>query len=124
MTYNFLLQYTYSFVKTGSTLRGFLAAHNKRLMDQYGADINDFVPFNIFREGVFQFWENVLNLNPKSSVVCPECGPRPNTLCCDGVAIGMLWEKIRDIPDLVIPFNSETILDAPSYKDRIECSLK
>ena len=61
----------------------------------------------------------VFNFNPKSSFVCQTCGPRPKTLFWEGVAIGMLWEKIGDIPDLVIPFNSVTILDDPSYKDRI-----
>ena len=124
MTYNFLLTYTYVFVKSGTTLRGFINAHNKRLVDQYGATDMDLVPFHIFREAVFLFWENVLNLNPKATFVCPECGPRPATLCCDGVAVGMLWDKVRNIPDLVLPFESSSILDAPPYKERMFIKMK
>ena len=126
VTYNFLLDYTYCFIKTGSTLRGYLAAHNKKLRDQYGADTHELVPFHIFRSAVFLFWEEVLNINPKTGFVCPECGPRPKTLCCDGVAVGMQWEKIKDISDLdlVLPFNSPEILDAPHYKERMFIKLK
>ena len=124
VTYNFLLDYTYCFIKTGSTLRGYLAAHNKKIRDQYGADTHELVPFHIFRSAVFLFWGEVLNINPKTGFVCPECGPRPKTLCCDGVAVGMQWEKIKDISDLVLPFNSPEILDAPHYKERMFIKLK
>jgi hypothetical protein len=57
VTYNFLLNYTYCFIKTGSTLRGYLAAHNKKLRDTYDVDTHELVPFHIFRSAVFLFWE-------------------------------------------------------------------
>ena len=124
ITYNFLLDYTYNFIKTGSTLRGYLAAHNKKMTNQYGAEDHELVPFHIFKNAVFLFWEEVLNMNPKTAFVCPDCGPRPKTLCCDGVAVGMQWDKMKEISDLIMPFNSPEILDAPQYKERMFIKMK
>ena len=49
VTYNLLLTYTNDFTKIGSTLRGYLASHNRRLIDQYGADPEELLPFHILK---------------------------------------------------------------------------
>jgi hypothetical protein len=121
VSYNLLLNYTYSFAKQGSTLRGFLASLNNRFVDQYGAEETELLPFHIFREAVYLFWTAVLDMNEKSSFVCSVCGPRPQDLCMDGVAVGMLFDKVKDInmDEFVIPFESSEILDAPSFRERM-----
>ena len=43
--------------------------------------------------------EEVLNIDPKTAFVCPDCGPRLKTLCCDGVAVGMQWDKMKEISE-------------------------
>ena len=105
-TYNFLLQFTYEFVKCGTTLRSFLASHNQLFKSQYGATETELslLSFNNFKEGVFFFWENVLDINMKSSFVCQSCGPRPKDLCMDGVAIRILFEKIQDSDESIFSF--------------------
>ena len=60
VTYNLLLTYTNDFTKIGSTLRGYLASHNRRLIDQYGADSEELLPFHILKEAAYFFWVNVL----------------------------------------------------------------
>ena len=44
----------------------------------------------------------------------------------DGVAVGMLFEKVKDIEmdDFIIPFESPEILDAPAFKDRMFIKTK
>ena len=55
VTYNLMLNYTYAFTKQGCTLRGYLALHNRRLIDQYGVDPEKLLPFHIFKNAVFLF---------------------------------------------------------------------
>ena len=112
--------------KTGSTLRGYLASHNRRLVDQYGADPEELLPFHIFKEAVYFFWVNVLEINKKSSFVCSNCGSRPADLFMDGVAVGMLFGKVTNIEmdDFIFPFESPEVLDAPAFKDRMFIKTK
>ena len=42
----------------------------------------------------------------------------------DGVAVGMQWDKMKEISDLIMPFNSPEILDAPQYKERMFIKMK
>ena len=59
------------------------------------------------------FWKST----KKSSFLCSNCGPRPANLCMDGVAVGMLFEQVKDIEmdDFNIPFESPEVLDAPAF---------
>ena len=119
VTYNLLLTYTNDFTRIGST-------HNRRLIDQYGADPEELLPFHIFKEAVYFVWVNVLEINKKSSFVGSNCGPKQANLCMDGVAVGMLFEKVKDIEmdDFIIPFESPEVLDAPAFKDRMFIKTK
>ena len=121
VTYNLLLTYTYDFTKLGSTMRGFVASLNSRMKDQYGIETSELLPFHIFRDAIYTFWTEVLDINEKASFVCSSCGPRPKDLCMDGVAVGMLFEKVKDksMEEFVIPFDSIEVFDAPNFRDRM-----
>ena len=47
---------------------------------------------------------HVLKIDEPKASMCPTCGPRPNFLCCDGVAIGYLVDKVTDENNVVIIF--------------------
>ena len=55
---------------------------------------------------------------------CETCGPRPEYLCMDGVAIGMMVEKLKKEDNLILPASSPVVLDAPSYKERMFIKTK
>ena len=44
----------------------------------------------------------------------------------DGVAVGMLFEKVKNIEmdDFIFPFESPEVLDAPAFKDRMFIKTK
>ena len=70
------------------------------------------------------FWEEILSMNPEISFMCPECGPRPDFLCMDGVCIGISLDNIKNQKDsdLFLEYSEKEILDAPEYKTK--CLLK
>ena len=103
-------------------MRSFNSAQNNRLKQQYGAKDDELLPFHIFRNSVNMFWGKVLEINPTSSFVCENCGPRPKALCFDGVCIGLLTEKLKKVESgeqFDIPIVSEEILEAPDFKFRM-----
>ena len=53
--------------------------------------------------------------------MCPECGPRPDYLCMDGVCIRISVDNMRDQKDsdLFLAYSDKPILDAPEYKERM-----
>ena len=62
-----------------------------------------------------QFWGDVLG----KLLICDSCGPRPETLCMDGVAIDMMVENVKSQENLTLQENTSVVLAAPKYKDRV-----
>ena len=55
------------------------------MMSQYGLESEYLLPWYIWNSGVTIFWEEIIDMDPEKSFMCPECGPRPAYLCMDGV---------------------------------------
>ena len=85
LTFNLLLSSTWLFSKSGTSLRGFLAAHNNRMISQYGAEQTELLPWHIFMSSIYLFWNEVLDLDLKKLFLCQNCGPKPEVLYMDGV---------------------------------------
>ena len=60
-------------------------------------------------------------MNSEQAFMCPECGPRPDYLCMDGVCIGISVDNMRDQKDsdLFLEYSDKPILDATEYKERM-----
>ena len=108
----------------GSSERGFLAAHNARMQFQYGAEQEELLPWYIWNKAVQMFWREVLNLPLEKLFICDDCGPRPEYLCMDGVSIGMMVDKVQKEGNIFVPIQSENILDAPEFKERMFIKTK
>ena len=121
ITYKMLLSYTWNFCKSGSTRHGYYQAHNNRMIFQYGVLQENILPWHIWNTAVTCFWEEILSMNPEKSFVCPDCGPRPDFLCMDGVCVGISVDNIKHQKDsdLFLQYSDKDILDAPDYKSRM-----
>ena len=121
VSYKILLNYTWSYCKCGSTRHGFYQAHNNRMMFQYGVENEKLILWHIWNSAVTMFWEEIICMNSEQAFMCPECGPRPDYLCMDGVCIGISVDNMRDQKDsdLFLAYSDKPILDAPEYKERM-----
>ena len=124
VTYDLLLDYTYCWSKSGMSQRAFNNKHNQKLQMTYGATQNELLPWHVFRSAVTTFWSDVLNLNLKNSFRCRNCGDKPNNLVIDGVSIGIKISSLKDKSELFLPFSGNSLLDAPTYKERMFIKLK
>ena len=60
-----------------------------------------------------QFWGDVLG----KLLICDSCGPRPETLCMDGVAIDMMVENVKSQENLTL--QDSVVLAVSKFKDRV-----
>ena len=92
---NLLLNYTWTFSKLGGSQIGFLAAYNNRMRYQHEASEEELMPWHVWRRAVKVFWTEVLDLPLEQLLQYENCGPRPEALCMDGVAIGMMVDNLK-----------------------------
>jgi hypothetical protein len=118
VTYSLLLDYTYLFSEGGVSLRTYYRSINQKLRDKFGVEEDNLILWKIFRTAIWKFWKEVLNLNLKDLMKCKACGPSPEYLVADGVSIGLLVEHLRGVDNLLVPFASQEVMEAPSYQDR------
>jgi hypothetical protein len=104
--------------------RAFNKKHNLKLQMTYGASQDELLPWHVFRAAVATFWSDVLDLAAEKSFRCISCGDRPENLVIDGVSIGIKVSSLKDKADLFLPFDGESLLDAPTYKERMFLKLK
>ena len=91
---------------------------------QYGAKQEELLPWYVWNKAVRLFWKDVLNLPLEKLFTCDDCGPRPDYLCMDGVSIGMMVDKVQKEGNLFVPIESDNVLDAPEYKQRMFIKTK
>ena len=82
------------------------------------------LPWYIWNKAVMFFWNQVLDLPLEKLFICDDCGPRPDFLCMDGVSIGMMVDKVQKEGNLFVPIESDKVLDAPEYKERMFIKTK
>merc|ERR1719319_1965658 len=119
LTYSLLLSYSWSWAHSGMSLRAFNKTHNSRLTSQFGAQPQELLPWHVWRAGVMIFWEETLELSEKVCFQCPICGPRPPVLVIDGVAIGIMKERLHHQANMFVPFESSKIFDCPTFQDKM-----
>ena len=119
VSYNLLFNFSWSFSKMGGSERGFLSAHNNRMRFQYGMDDDQLLPWYVWNRVVKQFWGDVLELPLEKLFICDSCGPRPELLCMDGVAIGMMVENVKSQENLTLQENTSVVLAVSKFKDRV-----
>jgi hypothetical protein len=95
ITYSLLHTYSWLWAKGGLSRRAFLRAHNSRMVDQYGVPETELMTWSVFSSAVKSYNDKVLQIDEQQSALCQTCGPRPSFLCVDGVAIGVLVDKLQ-----------------------------
>ena len=75
-----LSDFANDFFKTGTTMRGFLNAHNSKCTNKYGMSENEILSWNTWQIACNDFFMNVLTIDEKKVFQCLTCGPRPNVL--------------------------------------------
>ncbi|KAI8516536.1 hypothetical protein Bbelb_051170 [Branchiostoma belcheri] len=73
------------------TLLGYHQTFYKHTRDAGFIDFHTRLTYNKFRLTWYSFL-NILNINYDSGVQCPECGPEPKLVICDGTALSFRRE--------------------------------
>ena len=89
------------------------------MLYQYGVPESDLLTWSVLNKAMTTYQMHVLKRDQPKASICPICGPRPNFLCCDGVAIGCLVDKVENEKreDLFLEMESANILEAPPYSE-------
>ena len=121
VSYRKLHTFQWLFSKAGVTRRGYHKAEANRHRDQYGAREEEIIPWWIFNLAVNFYQNKVLKPDEKICSTCPDCGPKPDFLCCDGVMPTLPMKRLhgQTTDDLYLPMRSNEILDNPKYAERM-----
>ena len=121
VTYRKLHQYQWLWAKSGISRIAYHKAESNQHRDLYGAKEEDLMPWHIFNNAVNIFQNNILKPNEKEATICPDCGPEPDFLCCDGIMLTLPMKSLHSEKpeDLYLPMISNEILDAPQYSERM-----
>jgi hypothetical protein len=76
---------------------------------QYGVENEKILPWHVWNSAVTMIWEEILSMSQEKSVMCPECGPRPEFLCNI---------KSQNYSDLFLEYSNKNYLriDIDSFK--------
>ena len=102
VSYSLLHSYVWFYTKGGLTKSAFRRAHQNRMLYQYGVPESDLLTWSVLNKAMTTYQMHVLKRDEPKASICPICGPRPNFLCCDGVATGYLVDKVKDENNVVI----------------------
>ena len=87
-TYSLLIDYSISWGKSAQSISGYYRQLNSKYSTKYRVPVEKLLPRHLWFKAVWLFWEQVLEMDTKN-LLCEDCGPRPEVLVADGVAIGM-----------------------------------
>lgn len=123
ITISLLLDFTIIFLETGIGMRAYHRAYKAKCLHKYNMKENQIIEWKAWRQSCIIFWKDVLQMDLKKNYVCKKCGPKPETLVVDGIAMGRqtrLLKKYKNTMDLNgAPHTSPTILSGSNFQDRI-----
>ena len=69
-----------------------------------------------------EFWNNILTIDDKKSFMCVDCGPRPEVLVIDGIAMGLqISELKKNLENMTTntPCQSNKTFQGSKFEDRM-----
>ena len=57
---------------------------------------NQIIEWKAWRQSCIIFWKDVLQMDLKKNYVCKKCGPKPETLVVDGIAMGIQTRLLKN----------------------------
>ena len=69
-----------------------------------------------------EFWNNILTIDDKKSFMCVDCGPRPEVLVIDGIAMGLqISELKKNLENMTTntPCQSNKTFQVSKFEDRM-----
>ena len=117
-----LTDFTNDFFTKGVTMRGFYKGYESTCIMKWGMDPTQVISWNKWHAACVDFWNNILTIDDKKSFVCVDCGPRPNVLVLDGIAMGLQISELKKNCENLktqTPFQSLKTFESSKYEDRM-----
>ena len=114
------------FFRNGTSMIGFLSAHNSKCEKKYGMHESEVLDWKTWRIACIDFFNKVLTIDESELFKCIDCGPRPKVLVIDGIAMGIMKSEIeKHHEDFTedLKHESRTELEGSQYKDRMFIKL-
>ena len=123
ITISLLLDFTIDFLETGIGMRAFYRAYKAKCLYKYKMSEDHIISWNAWRQSCVVFWKQVLQMDLKKHYICKHCGPKPDTLVVDGIAMGMQTKLLKKYINKMnlkgAPQISPSILSGSNFQERI-----
>ena len=90
-----LSDWSNDFFKNGTTMIGFLSAHNSKCEKKYGMHESEVLDWKTWRIACIDFFNKVLTIDESELFKCIDCGLRPKVLVIDGIAMDTMKSEIE-----------------------------
>ena len=85
------------FIETahGVTMRGFYASYESKCIMKYGMKEYELISWRAWHSACNEFMNNIFDINQRETFSCISCGPRPEALVFDGIAMGLQVQELN-----------------------------
>ena len=121
-----LADFANEFFKNGTTMRGFFNAYISKCNLKFGMSVEELLSWAAWRVACVEFFNNVLTINEKELFKCSGCGPRPQVLVIDGIAMGLMkseLDKYNEDFSKELDYKSKIDFIGSKFKDRMFIKL-
>ena len=95
VSYSLLTDFITYFFRNGVTMRGFYASYESKCIMKYGMKEYELISWRAWHSACNEFMNKIFDINQREAFSYVSCGPRPEALVFDGIAMGLQVQELN-----------------------------